>query len=44
MRRLGASGITVNEPAYVFETPCAAYAELRKKLGRLLPRNGSVKA
>lgn len=41
MRRLGASGITVNEPAYVFKTPCAAYAELRKKLGRPLPPNGS---
>jgi ATP phosphoribosyltransferase len=44
MRQLGASGITVNEPAYVFETPCAAYAELRKKLGRPLVGNGSVKA
>ena len=44
MRQLGASGITVNEPAYVFETPCAAYAELRKKLGRPLEPNGSVKA
>ncbi len=44
MRQLGASGITVNEPAYVFETPCAAYAELRRKLGRPLPRNGSVNA
>lgn len=44
MRQLGASGITVNEPTYVFETPCAAYAELRKKLGRPLPPNGSVRA
>ena len=43
MRKLGASGITVNEPAYVFETPCAAYAELRKKIGRPLEPNGSAK-
>ena len=42
MRQLGASGITVNEPAYVFETPCAAYAELRKKLGRPLEPNGGA--
>ena len=42
MRKLGASGITVNEPAYVFETPCAAYAELRNKLGRPIPPNGGA--
>jgi ATP phosphoribosyltransferase len=42
MRRLGASGITVNDPAYVFETPCAAYAELRKKLGRPLAPDGGA--
>ncbi|MDA1258269.1 MAG: ATP phosphoribosyltransferase [Chloroflexi bacterium] len=36
MRKLGASGITVNDPAYVFATPCNAYAELREKLGRPL--------
>lgn len=41
MRRLGASGITVNDPAYVFETPCRAYAELRKNLGRPLETNGA---
>ncbi len=41
MRTLGASGITVNDPAYVFETPCRAYAELRKKLGRPLDPNGT---
>ena len=42
MRTLGASGITVNDPAYVFETPCQAYAELRNKLGRPLPPNGGT--
>lgn len=41
MRKLGASGITVNDPAYVFETPCRAYAELRNKLGRPLEPNGT---
>ena len=42
MRTLGASGITVNDPAYVFETPCHAYAELRNKLGRPLEPNGGA--
>lgn len=40
MRDLGASGITINDPAYVFQTPCQAYSSLLEKLGRPLPPSG----
>ncbi|MFW6174761.1 MAG: ATP phosphoribosyltransferase [Chloroflexota bacterium] len=34
-RQLGGSGITVNEPTYVFRSYCEAYSRLLKALGRV---------